>query len=32
MAMAERQGREKPVKIEKREVKGRSKDQIEDLR
>ena len=32
MAVAKRQGREKPVKIEQRKVKGRSKDQIEDLR
>ena len=28
MAVAKRQGREKPEKIEKRKVKGRSEDQI----
>ena len=32
MAMAKRQGREKPVKIEQRKVKGRSEDQSEDFR
>ena len=32
MAVAKRQGREKPVKIEERKVKGRSKDRIKDLR
>ena len=32
MAVAERQGREKPGKIEQRKVKGRSKDRGEDLR
>ena len=32
MAAATRQGREKPVKIEQREVKGRSEDYSEDLR
>ena len=31
MAVAKRQGREKPVKIEQRKVKGRSKDVNEDL-
>ena len=32
MAVAKKQGREKPVKIEQREVKGRSEDQSEDFR
>ena len=32
MAVAKRQGREKPAKIEKRKVKERSKDQSEDFR
>ena len=32
MAVAKRQGREKPVKIEQRRVKGRSEDWSEDLR
>ena len=32
MAVAKRQGREKPVKIEQRKVKGRSGDLSEDLR
>ena len=32
MTVAKRQGREKPVKIEQRKVKGRSKDWSEDLR
>ena len=32
MVMAKRQGREKPVKIEQRKVKGRSEDQSEDFR
>ena len=32
MAMAKRQGREKPVKIEQRKVKRRSEDQSEDFR
>ena len=32
MAVAERQGREKPPKIEQREVKGRSEDRSEDFR
>ena len=32
MAGAERQGREKPTKIEQRKVKGRSEDQSEDFR
>ena len=32
MAVAKRQGREKPVKIEQRKVQGRSKDRSEDLR
>ena len=32
MVVAERQGREKPMKIEQRKVKGRSEDRIEDLR
>ena len=31
MAVAERQGREKPMKIEQRKVKGRSEDQSEGL-
>ena len=31
MAVAKRQGREKPAKIEQRKVKGRSEDQSEDL-
>jgi len=32
MAVAKRQGREKPEKIEKRKVKGRSEDQSENFR
>ena len=32
MAVAKRQGREKPAKIEQRKVKGRSKDQSGDFR
>ena len=32
MAVAKRQGREKPAKIEQRKVTGRSKDLSEDLR
>ena len=32
MAVAKRQGREKPSKIEQRKVKGRSEDLSEDLR
>ena len=32
MAVSKRQGREKPAKIEKRKVKGSSKDQNEELR
>ena len=32
MAVAKKQGREKPVKIEQREVKGRSEDQSENFR
>ena len=32
MAVAKRQGREKPVKTEHRKVKGGSEDQSEDLR
>ena len=32
MAVAQRQGREKPAKIEQRKVKGRSEDWNEDLR
>ena len=32
MVVAKRQGREKPVKIEQRKVKGRSQDQSEDFR
>ena len=32
MVVAERQGREKPLKIEQRKVKGRSKDRSEDFR
>ena len=32
MAMAKRQRREKPGKIEQRKVKGRSKDLSEDFR
>ena len=32
MVVAKRQGREKPVKIEQRMVKGRSEDQREDFR
>ena len=32
IAVAKRQGREKPAKIEQRKVKGRSKDLSEDLR
>ena len=32
MAVAKRQGREKPTKIEQRKVKGRSEDWSEDLR
>ena len=32
MVVAKRQGREKPVKIEQRKVKGRSEDWSEDFR
>ena len=32
MVVAKRQEREKPAKIEQREVKGRSEDQSEDFR
>ena len=32
MAVAKRQGREKPAKIEQRKVKERSEDRSEDLR
>ena len=32
MAVAKRYGREKPVKIEQRKVKGRSKDWSENFR
>ena len=32
MAVAKRQGREKPEKIEQRKVKERSEDRSEDLR
>ena len=32
MAVAIRQGRENPMKIEQRKVKGKSKDQSEDFR
>ena len=32
MAVAKRQGREKPAKIEQKKVKGRSKDQSEGFR
>ena len=32
MAVAKRQGRGKPVKVEKKKVKGRSEDLSEDLR
>ena len=32
MAVAKRQGREKPGKIEQRKVQGRSKDWSEDFR
>ena len=32
MAVAKRQGREKPAKIEARKVKGRFEDRSEDLR
>ena len=32
MAVAKRQGREKPVKIQQRKVKGGSQDQSEDFR
>ena len=32
MVVAKRQGREKPVKIEQRMVKGRSEDRSEDFR
>ena len=32
MAVAKRRGREKPLKIAQKEVKGRSEDQNEDLR
>ena len=32
MAVAERQGREKPTKIGQRKVKGTSEDQSEDFR
>ena len=31
MAVARRQGREKPTKVKKRKVKGRSEDLSEDL-
>ena len=31
MALAKRQGREKPAKIEEKKVKGRSKDRSEDF-
>ena len=31
MEVAKRQGREKPLKIEHRKVKGRSEDQSEDI-
>ena len=32
MAAAERQGREKPAKIEQKKVKGQSEDRSEDCR
>ena len=32
MVVAKRQGKEKPMKIEQRKVKGRSEDWSEDLR
>ena len=32
MVVAKRQGREKPMKIEQRKVKGRSEDRREDFR
>ena len=32
MAVTERQGREKPTKMEQRKVKGTSEDQSEDFR
>ena len=32
MAVAKRQGREKPTKIKQRKVTGRSEDQSEDFR
>ena len=32
MVVAKRQGREKPVKIEQRKVKGRLEDRSEDFR
>ena len=32
MMVAKRQGREKPMKIEQRKVRGRSEDLSEDLR
>ena len=32
MAVAKRQGKEKPMKIEQKKFKGRSEDQSEDLR
>ena len=32
MVVAKRQGRENPLKIEQRKVKGRSEDQSEDFR
>ena len=32
MAVAKRQGREKPMKIEQKKAKGRSEDQSEDFR
>ena len=32
MAVAKRQGREKPVKVEQRKVKRRSEDRSEDFR
>ena len=32
MAVTKRQGREKPLEMEQKKVKGRSEDQSEDLR
>ena len=32
MAVAKRQGREKPMKMEQRKVKGRAEDRSEDFR